>query len=110
MKFKTVFTPLLSGTRYASSALDLAPRPSVPAKNRTRTTTPETLDERSAYDDDDLTVIETPKGSQNKYTYQARFGAFVLRGIVSVGAVFRSISASCPRRWERTAIRWTSWS
>jgi inorganic pyrophosphatase len=47
------------------------------------------LDELSAYDGDDLAVIiETPKGSQNKYTYEPRFGAFALTGILPAGAVF----------------------
>jgi inorganic pyrophosphatase len=47
------------------------------------------LDEFDAFDGDELTVIiETPKGSQNKYTYRPRFGAFVLDGILPAGAVF----------------------
>ena len=42
-----------------------------------------------ALDGDELTVIiETPKGSQNKYTYEPRFGAFVLDGVLPAGAVF----------------------
>ena len=47
------------------------------------------LDKLDALDGDELTVIiETPKGSQNKYTYEPRFGAFVLDGILPAGAVF----------------------
>ena len=47
------------------------------------------LNEFPAFDDKDLTaIIETPRGSQNKYTYEARFGAFVLSGVLPAGAVF----------------------
>ena len=47
------------------------------------------LDKLDAFDGDELTVIiETPKGSQNKYTHEPRFGAFVLDGILPAGAVF----------------------
>jgi len=35
-----------------------------------------------------MVVIETPKGSQNKYTYEPRLGAFVLKGVLPAGAVF----------------------
>jgi inorganic pyrophosphatase len=46
------------------------------------------LDSLDAFDGDELTVIiETPKGFQNKYTYE-RFGAFVLDGVLPAGAVF----------------------
>ncbi len=33
-------------------------------------------------------IIETPKGSQNKYTYEPGLGAFVLGGVLPAGAVF----------------------
>jgi inorganic pyrophosphatase len=47
------------------------------------------LDRLPPYEGDDLTVIiETPKGSQNKYTYEPRFGGFVLGGVLTAGAVF----------------------
>lgn len=47
------------------------------------------LDKLSAYDGDDLTVvIDTPKGSQNKFAFEPRFGAFVLKGVLPAGAVF----------------------
>jgi inorganic pyrophosphatase len=47
------------------------------------------LDSLDAFDGDELTVIiETPKGSQNKYTYEPRFAAFVLDGVLPAGAVF----------------------
>ena len=47
------------------------------------------LDRLPAFDGDDLTVvIETPRGSQNKYTYEPRLGTFVLGGILPAGAVF----------------------
>src|SRR4030088_3128428 len=43
----------------------------------------------SAYDGDDLIVIiETPKGSQKKYAFEPRFGAFMLKGVLPVGAIF----------------------
>jgi len=47
------------------------------------------LDRLHAFVGDELTVIiETPKGSQNKYTYEPRFGTFVLDGVLPAGAVF----------------------
>src|SRR5919112_6401161 len=47
------------------------------------------LDSLDAFEGDELTVIiETPKGSQNKYTYEPRFAAFVLDGVLPAGAVF----------------------
>ena len=47
------------------------------------------LDKLDAFQGDELTVIiETPKGSQNKYIYEPRFGAFVLDGVLPAGAVF----------------------
>jgi inorganic pyrophosphatase len=50
---------------------------------------PSSLDTLAAYDGDDLSVIiETPKGFQNKYAYDPRFGTFVLKGVLPAGAVF----------------------
>jgi inorganic pyrophosphatase len=50
---------------------------------------PPSLNALAPYEGDDLTVIiETPKGSQNKYTYERRFGTFVLAGVLPAGAVF----------------------
>ena len=47
------------------------------------------LDKLDAFDGDELTVIiETRKGSQNKYTYEQQFGTFVLDGVLPAGAVF----------------------
>jgi inorganic pyrophosphatase len=47
------------------------------------------LDQLKTFDGDDLTVvIETPKGSQNKYTYEPSLGGFVLTGVLPAGAVF----------------------
>jgi inorganic pyrophosphatase len=47
------------------------------------------LDKLDVFHGDELTVIiETPKGSQNKYTYEPRFGAFALDGVLPAGAVF----------------------
>src|SRR3954454_18278292 len=46
-------------------------------------------DRLAAYDGDSLVgVIDTPKGSQNKFAYEPRFGAFVLKGVLPAGAVF----------------------
>ena len=33
-------------------------------------------------------VIHTPKGSQNKFAYEPKLGAFVLKGVLPAGAVF----------------------
>lgn len=50
---------------------------------------PQALDRLDTYDGEALTVvIETAKGSQNKFTYEPRFGAFVLSGVLPAGAVF----------------------
>jgi inorganic pyrophosphatase len=47
------------------------------------------LDRLSTFDGDDLTVvIETPKGSQNKFTFEPRLNAFALTGVLPAGAVF----------------------
>ena len=47
------------------------------------------LEKLDAFNGEELTVIiETPKGSQNKYTYGPRFGAFLLDGVLPAGAVF----------------------
>jgi inorganic pyrophosphatase len=41
------------------------------------------------YDDRDLVVvIETPKGSQNKFAFDPGLGTFVLKGVLPVGAAF----------------------
>jgi inorganic pyrophosphatase len=60
------------------------------AKTQARTSSkPTSLDTLAAYDGDDLSVvIETPKGSQNKYTFEPRFGTFMLKGVLPAGAVF----------------------
>jgi inorganic pyrophosphatase len=50
---------------------------------------PRSLDRLAPFEDDCLTVvIETPKGSPNKLAFQPRYGAFVLTGVLPVGAVF----------------------
>ena len=47
------------------------------------------LDGLPPFDGDELiVVIETPKGSQNKFAYEPRYGAFVLKGMLPVGAIF----------------------
>lgn len=47
-------------------------------------------DEMTAFDEDgDLNVIvETPKGSRNKFEYDAELGLFKLGGVLPAGAVF----------------------
>jgi len=47
------------------------------------------LDRLSPFDDDGLiVVVETPKGSPNKLAFEPRFGTFVLKTVLPVGAVF----------------------
>lgn len=47
------------------------------------------LDQLPAYNGHDLNVIiETPKGSQNKFAYEPDLGMFVLKGVLPAGAVF----------------------
>ena len=47
------------------------------------------LDGLPPFDGDELiVVIETPKGSHNKFAYEPRYGAFVLKGMLPVGAIF----------------------
>src|SRR3954468_15152110 len=47
------------------------------------------LDQLAAFERDELIVIvETPKGSQNKYEYEPRSGSFILAGVLPAGAVF----------------------
>jgi inorganic pyrophosphatase len=60
------------------------------AKTPTRSTSQTTfLDALDPYEGDQLSVIiETPKGSQNKYAYESRFATFVLKGVLPAGAVF----------------------
>jgi inorganic pyrophosphatase len=68
------------------------------------------LDKLDAFNGDELTVIiETPKGSQNKYTYEPGFGAFVLDGVLPAGAVFPFDFGFVHQRLGRTAIPWMCW-
>ena len=54
---------------------------------RRRRSTP--LDQLAPFEDDCvMVVIETPKGSPNKLTFDPRFGTFVLKGVLPAGAVF----------------------
>jgi inorganic pyrophosphatase len=47
------------------------------------------LDRLAPFEDDCvLVVIETPKGSQNKFAFEPRFGTFVLKTVLPAGAVF----------------------
>jgi inorganic pyrophosphatase len=50
---------------------------------------PTPLDRLNPFDGDDLIVIiETPKGSQNKFVFRPEIGAFALSGVLPAGAVF----------------------
>jgi len=49
-------------------------------------------------------IIETPKGSHNKYKYDGKLAAFTLGGVLPPERSFRSISASCLRPSARMAI------
>jgi len=58
-------------------------------------------------------IIETPKGSRNKFDYDEEYGLFKLGGVLAAGAVFRTISASFRPPSAVTAIRSTcssSWT
>src|SRR3954468_12018870 len=47
------------------------------------------LDRLAPFEDECLNVvIETPKGSPNKLTFEPRYEAFVLKGVLPAGAVF----------------------
>jgi len=47
------------------------------------------LDRLAPFEDECLNVvIETPKGSPNKLTFEPRYEAFVLKGVLAAGAVF----------------------
>jgi inorganic pyrophosphatase len=61
----------------------------MPRRSQTRRARPKPLDRLTAFDDDALiVVIETPKGSPNKLTFEPRYGTFVLKGVLPAGAVF----------------------
>ena len=54
----------------------------------TRRARPRPLDRLEPFEDDCvLVVIETPKGSPNKLTFEPRYGTFVLKGVLPAGAV-----------------------
>ena len=50
-------------------------------------------------------IIETPKGSRNKFKFDERLRLFRLGGALPPGAVFRSTLATFPRREGTTEIR-----
>jgi len=53
-------------------------------------------------------VIETPKGSRNKYAFDADEKVFVLKKVLPTGMDFLTTSASFRRRSPKTGIRSTS--
>jgi inorganic pyrophosphatase len=62
-----------------------------------------------AFDPDgDLNVIiETPKGSHNKYAYDEEFGAFRFKAVMPEGNMFPHDFGFIPPRLGRTATRST---
>src|SRR4029450_1347086 len=61
----------------------------MPRKSLTRRVRPKSLDRLEPFEDDCvMVVIETPKGSPNKLTFEPRYGTFVLKGVLPAGAVF----------------------
>jgi hypothetical protein len=49
-------------------------------------------------------IIETPKGSRNKFNYDEEHGIFKLGGVLPAGASFPSTSALCRKLRAATAI------
>src|SRR3954464_10921510 len=61
----------------------------MPRKPATRPPRVRALDRLAPFENDSLmVVIETPKGSPNKLTFEPRYGTFVLKGVLPPGAVF----------------------
>jgi inorganic pyrophosphatase len=61
----------------------------MPRKSSTRRPQRTSLDRLEPFEDDCvMVVIETPKGSPNKLTFEPRYGTFVLKGVLPAGAVF----------------------
>ena len=61
----------------------------MPRKSPARRVRSTSLDRLAPFEDDCvLVVIETPKGSPNKLTFEPRYGTFVLKGVLPAGAVF----------------------
>jgi inorganic pyrophosphatase len=48
-------------------------------------------------------MIEIPKGSRNKYEYDPNLGQIKLDRFISASVVTQPTTASCRRRWPRTA-------
>jgi hypothetical protein len=49
-------------------------------------------------------IIETPKGSRNKYEFDQDEKAFILKKALPAGMHSRTTSASCLQLWRRMAI------
>ena len=58
-------------------------------------------------DEDLIAVIETPKGSPNKYKYEETYEAFRLNTVMPKGSFGLTISASSRPQLVRMAIHWT---
>src|SRR5271166_3630056 len=54
-----------------------------------------------------LTVVDTPKGSRNKYAYNDKLGIFELRRVLPRGMLFPYDFGFVPSRSPPPAIRWT---
>lgn len=60
--------------------------------------------------DEVLVVIETPKGSRNKYAYDDRLEVFELKGVLPEGSSFPYDYGFIPSTRAGMAIRSTFWS
>jgi inorganic pyrophosphatase len=49
-------------------------------------------------------VIDTPKGSRNKYGFDFNINGYKLKTVLPHGAVFRSTLDLSQARWPKTAI------
>ena len=54
-----------------------------------------------------LAVVETPKGSRNKYTFNHDLQGFELRKVLPRGMIFPMTSASFPQQRPTTETLWT---
>jgi hypothetical protein len=54
-------------------------------------------------------IIETPKGSWNKYAFDESQEIFLLKRVLPAGMGFPYDSVSCLALARKMAIRWTFW-
>lgn len=55
-------------------------------------------------------VIETPKGSRNKYAFNEKDKVFELKKVLPAGMTFPTISVLSRAPKPQTATRWMYWS